>query len=243
MNERRKRIVKILEVIIKKEPFKRNKERENRIMSEEEHKKRGDEEKSETKKIKQKQERKGKKQRNTERKEEKQEKRFDRKGLSREEKEELHKEDQIYRTIFIQNLSFKTTEEELKEKMGEYGDVSYCKICMDKEKGISRGTGFVCFRKRGVADKIIEEAYMFSGNKESDIEIDGRRLILQKAIKKEQAKETSDSKKKKKEGIKDNRNVSLAMVGQKTKEEYLQLGLTPNEAKIRLKAQMERNKK
>ncbi|EDR26312.1 RNA-binding protein, putative [Entamoeba dispar SAW760] len=212
-------------------------------MSEEEHTKRGDEEKSETKKIKQKQERKGKKQRNTERKEEKQEKRFDRKGLSREEKEELHKEDQIYRTIFIQNLSFRTTEEELKEKMGEYGDVSYCKICMDKEKGISRGTGFVCFRKRGVADKIIEEAYMFSGNKESDIEIDGRRLILQKAIKKEQAKETSDSKKKKKEGIKDNRNVSLAMVGQKTKEEYLQLGLTPNEAKIRLKAQMERNKK
>ncbi|BFU23841.1 RNA recognition motif domain containing protein [Entamoeba histolytica HM-3:IMSS] len=221
-------------------------------MSDEEHKERRDEEKREMKKIKQKAEGKikkeGKKLRNTEskktkEKEEKQEKKIERKGLSREEKEELHKEDQIYRTIFIQNLSFETSEEELKEKMGEYGEVSYCKICMDKEKGISRGTGFVCFRKRGVAEKVIEEAYMFSGSKESDIEIDGRRLILQKAINKEQAQDRSNSKKKKKEGIKDNRNVSLAMVGQKTKEEYLQLGLTPSEAKMRLKAQMERNKK
>ncbi|EKE41969.1 hypothetical protein ENUP19_0139G0001 [Entamoeba nuttalli] len=221
-------------------------------MSDEEHKERRDEEKRERKKIKQKVEGKIKKEekklrnvesKETKEKEEKQEKKFNRKGLSREEKEELHKEDQIYRTIFIQNLSFETSEEELKEKMGEYGEVSYCKICMDKEKGISRGTGFVCFRRRGVAEKVIEEAYMFSGSKESDIEIDGRRLILQKAIKKEQAKDTSNSKKKKKEGIKDNRNVSLAMVGQKTKEEYLQLGLTPSEAKMRLKAQMERNKK
>ena len=107
--------------------------------------------------------------------------------------------------------------------MSKYGDVSYAKICMDKEKGISKGTGFVCYKKRGVCEQIINDSYMFStGNKESDIEINGRHLILQKAIDKGNAKEKTQQNtllSKKLTKIKDSRNISLAAVGQKTKEE------------------------
>lgn len=164
---------------------------------------------------------------------------------TKEEKIQRHKEDQLERTLFVQNLSYDTTEEQLKECMNNYGDVSYCKICIDKSSGLSRGSGFVCYRRRGVCEKILEEQYMFSapGNKESNIELNGRRLILQHALSKDTAAEKRKARKLEKTEIKDMRNIGLATVGQKTKEEYELMGLKPEEIKMRLKAQMERNKK
>ncbi|KAL7721754.1 RNA-binding protein [Entamoeba marina] len=127
------------------------------------------------------------------------------------------------RTLFIQNLSFSTTEDKLKDKFGQFGDLCYCKICIDKQTGLSKGSAF-CFR-------------------ESDIEVDGRKLILSKTIPREEAEKNKQKKKKLKDSIKDNRNVSLANIGSKTKEEYEEMGLKGEEIKLRLRAQMERNKK
>jgi len=45
--------------------------------------------------------------------------------------------------IYISNISFKASEDELRELFEEYGDVSSAKIILDKETQRSRGFGFV----------------------------------------------------------------------------------------------------
>lgn len=45
--------------------------------------------------------------------------------------------------IYVSNISFKASEDELRELFEEYGDVSSAKIILDKETQRSRGFGFV----------------------------------------------------------------------------------------------------
>lgn len=45
--------------------------------------------------------------------------------------------------IFVGNLSFRTTESELRDAFSQYGNVSKVSIVMDRETGRSRGFGFV----------------------------------------------------------------------------------------------------
>ena len=45
--------------------------------------------------------------------------------------------------IYVSNLSFHTTEEDLRAMFAKYGEVSSAKIIMDRETNRSRGFGFV----------------------------------------------------------------------------------------------------
>jgi len=45
--------------------------------------------------------------------------------------------------IYVGNLSYGMTEDELRDAFSEYGDVSSVKILSDRETGRSRGFGFV----------------------------------------------------------------------------------------------------
>ncbi len=45
--------------------------------------------------------------------------------------------------IYCGNLNFKVQESDLEELFNEYGNVSSCKIIMDKFSGRSKGFGFV----------------------------------------------------------------------------------------------------
>ena len=45
--------------------------------------------------------------------------------------------------IYVANLSYEATEEELKTLFGEYGEVTSANIIKDKYSGKSRGFGFV----------------------------------------------------------------------------------------------------
>jgi RNA recognition motif-containing protein len=45
--------------------------------------------------------------------------------------------------IYVGNLSYGMSEDELREAFSAYGDVSSVKILMDRETGRSRGFGFV----------------------------------------------------------------------------------------------------
>lgn len=45
--------------------------------------------------------------------------------------------------IYVGNLPFTTTDEDLKEIFAEYGQVFSAKVIMDRETGRSRGFGFV----------------------------------------------------------------------------------------------------
>ena len=60
-------------------------------------------------------------------------------------------------TIYVGNLSFKTSENQIQELFSEYGEVSSAKIVTDRETGRSRGFGFVEMNDEGEADQAIED--------------------------------------------------------------------------------------
>ena len=49
----------------------------------------------------------------------------------------------MVKTLYVGNLPYQTTEDELKELFEEYGEVNSAKIITDRETGRSRGFGFV----------------------------------------------------------------------------------------------------
>lgn len=70
--------------------------------------------------------------------------------------------------IYIGNLNFKTTEENLSEKFAEFGKVNSAEIIKDKTSGLSKGFGFVEMPDDTEAEKAI------AGLKGKDI--DGRKV-------------------------------------------------------------------
>lgn len=54
-------------------------------------------------------------------------------------------------TLFIRNLSYDVTQEDLEKCLGLFGKLRYARITMDSETGHSRGSGFVCFFTEGDA--------------------------------------------------------------------------------------------
>ena len=47
------------------------------------------------------------------------------------------------KNIFVGNLSFQTTADDLSQAFGEFGTVTRAQVCTDRETGRSRGFGFV----------------------------------------------------------------------------------------------------
>ncbi|QDS67520.1 hypothetical protein FKW77_001792 [Venturia effusa] len=61
-------------------------------------------------------------------------------------------------TLFVRNLPFTCTDEELKEHFEDFGPVRYARIVLDRGTERPRGTGFVCFYKVEDADGCLREA-------------------------------------------------------------------------------------
>jgi len=79
------------------------------------------------------------------------------KGQNRERQKPEGEED---RTLFVTNLSFKETKEEIKEAFSKYGEVEQCTLLFNKETGISTGRAFVLFKdpascKGALKDQVI----------------------------------------------------------------------------------------
>ena len=72
--------------------------------------------------------------------------------------------------LYIGNLSFKMTEEELKEIFEGFGEVNRVKIITDRETGRSRGFGFVEYKNKEDGEKATNE---LNGK-----EVQGRSLIV-----------------------------------------------------------------
>jgi RNA recognition motif-containing protein len=79
--------------------------------------------------------------------------------------------------IYVGNIAFTTTDEELKEAFGNFGDVSSAAIITDRETGRSKGFGFVEMSDDNAAEMAIEE---LNGNA-----LNGRELKVNKARPKE----------------------------------------------------------
>jgi len=72
--------------------------------------------------------------------------------------------------MYVSNLSFHTTDENLRELFQKFGTVSSAKVITDRESGRSRGFGFVEMS----AEKEAREAIQALNNKE----IEGRAISV-----------------------------------------------------------------
>lgn len=59
--------------------------------------------------------------------------------------------------IYVGNLSYQMTEEELQEAFAQFGEVTSAKIITDRETGRSKGFGFVEMTDSDGGQKAIEE--------------------------------------------------------------------------------------
>ncbi|MBD67461.1 MAG: RNA-binding protein [Candidatus Neomarinimicrobiota bacterium] len=58
--------------------------------------------------------------------------------------------------IYVGNLSFQLSEDDLNSAFGEYGQVDSAKIITDRETGRSKGFGFIEMPNQEEAEKAIE---------------------------------------------------------------------------------------
>jgi RNA recognition motif-containing protein len=80
--------------------------------------------------------------------------------------------------IYVGNLSYGMSEDELRNAFGEFGEVSSVKILMDRESGRSSGFGFVEMPKQGEAENAIAK---LNGK-----DVGGRALRIEEARPREQ---------------------------------------------------------
>ena len=75
--------------------------------------------------------------------------------------------------LYVGNLSFKTTEQTLRAKFEEFGEVASATIVMDRETGRPRGFGFVEMNDAGQAQAAITAL--------NGVNFDGRDLTVNEA--------------------------------------------------------------
>jgi RNA recognition motif-containing protein len=80
--------------------------------------------------------------------------------------------------IYVGNLSYGMSEDELRDAFGAFGEVSSVKILMDRETGRSRGFGFVEMPNKSEAETAIAQ---LNGK-----EVGGRALRINEARPREQ---------------------------------------------------------
>lgn len=80
------------------------------------------------------------------------------------------KEQQVEAKLYVGNLSYDTTENNLRELFGQAGAIRQISLITDKYSGQPKGFGFVEMETQSDAEKAIR---MFN-----DHELDGRRLVV-----------------------------------------------------------------
>jgi RNA recognition motif-containing protein len=78
----------------------------------------------------------------------------------------------MLKTLYVGNVPWGTTEEDLRDAFAEHGEVLGCRIITERATGRSRGYGFVEVNDAD-AEKIIESM--------NGVELDGRRLVVNEA--------------------------------------------------------------
>ncbi|XP_052088587.1 RNA-binding protein 28-like [Mytilus californianus] len=127
---------------------------------------------------------------------------------SLEKKKRVQRDDTVEdgRTLFLRNLSYDTGKETLSEVMSEFGRVNYCLIVSDPKTEHSKGSGFVRFQTSEAAEACLQK----SDDKGGGIIVDGRKLLIAKAVSRQKATELAKKEEKVKE---DKRNLHLVREG------------------------------
>ncbi|KAF1854852.1 hypothetical protein Lal_00012847 [Lupinus albus] len=159
-------------------------------------------------------------------------------------------------TLFIRNLPFTTTDEQLKDFFDHFGKVRYARVVMDKVTEKPAGTGFVCFYDIDDAKKCIKGAPRpdpslaaaknsilqdESADPDGKYTLDGRLLQVAQAVNKQEATNLADSSLAKR-NEKDKRKLFLLNEGVIDRSSPLFNLLTPSEMQVRQASAAQRKK-
>ena len=75
--------------------------------------------------------------------------------------------------IFVAKLNYRTSVDQVNDLFANYGNVTSCKIIMDRETGRSKGYGFVEMDNDEEANVAIEEL--------NDYEFDGQQIVVKES--------------------------------------------------------------
>ncbi|KAL0489849.1 nucleolar protein 4 [Acrasis kona] len=141
---------------------------------------------------------------------------------------EKRRQDDLKRTIFIKNLPYEIDKISLQDLFQDkFGPVQYvAPVIPDKSTQLSNGTAFLKFKFKDAMDKLLQELELSSKLNHIDhqdddkqhqtidgLELDGRQLIIQQAIDKQQAESIKKQQANQSNKDKDVRNLYLMMEG------------------------------
>ncbi|KAK5997427.1 Nucleolar protein 4 [Cladobotryum mycophilum] len=159
-------------------------------------------------------------------------------------------------TVFVRNLPFTTTDEQLKSFFGHFGNIRYARVVVDKVTERPAGTGFVCFVDKAEAKTCIVGAprrtLPTAGVKNSILQdensdptgkytLDGRVLQIVQAVNKDEAGNLAESSLAKRRE-KDKRKLYLLAEGAIGQNSPLHGLLTPAEVRMRQASAVQRKK-
>ena len=75
--------------------------------------------------------------------------------------------------LFVGGLPWSLQDQDLEDAFKEFGEITFCRVMIDRYSGRSRGFGFVTFAKEEDANKAVEEMH--------DSELGGRTISCNKA--------------------------------------------------------------
>lgn len=160
-------------------------------------------------------------------------------------------------TLFVRNLPYTVTDEQLKTHFGTFGRVRYARVVMDRSTDRSAGTGFVCFAKledsqaclRGAPRQrptnILSKQSVLQDetvDPEGKYTLGGRVLQLAQAVTKDEASRLLATGPARKGQDKDKRRLYLLSEGTIPKGSPLYHMLTPSEVKMRQDSEKQRKK-
>jgi len=161
-------------------------------------------------------------------------------------------------TIFVRNLPFTTTDDQLKEHFEQFGQVNYARVVYDKATDRPAGTGFIRFAKEAdfkaclkgaprpqpsalpkkksiLQNEMADEAGRYT--------IDGRILQVTQAVNKDEATRLAQTANATREGkMQDKRRLYLLSEGAIPNDSALWRMLSPSEIKIREQSAAQRKK-
>lgn len=81
--------------------------------------------------------------------------------------------------LYVGNMSFQTTESDLRETFGQFGTVTDVQIATDRETGRPRGFAFITFSS--------EEESRLAAEKLNGVDLNGRQIAVNEAKAKEES--------------------------------------------------------
>ena len=161
-------------------------------------------------------------------------------------------------TLFIRNLPFTTTDEQLKSHFERFGHVRYARVVVDRATDRPAGTGFVCFvseddsnvclkgAPRQQQSSVLKKQSILqdeTADPEGKYTIDGRILQVSQAVSKDEATRLAETGAAAREGRdQDKRRLYLLSEGTVPKNSPLYNVLSPAEVKIREQSNTQRKK-